>query len=134
MKDFVELIKILFSVRFSLAISFGWKEIKRRIYSNEAFFGLKYDLTKEINILEPKIPVTIRNLEAKDIPNILNLTARKINQTEFRNRLERHLFAKTNVPTCYVAVAEHDVPCAMCWLVYHEDNDKTSGIFQRCHS
>ena len=129
MKDFIELFTILFSVKFSLAISFSWKEFKRRLYSDESFLGLKYDLTQELDILGPKIPLSIRKQEPRDITNILNLFDRKLDYQEFRNRLERNLFAKANVPTCYVAVTEHDVPCAMCWLIYHEDNDKLQGYF-----
>ncbi len=123
------LILSAFSVRFHIVIFYALKELLRRINADEFFYGLQYDLTKDIHVPEPNIPVTIRELRKDDVPKLLDLKEKGIASLEFYDRFKRTLFVKADIPRCYVGITEDGHPCVMCWLIEYSDNDKIQSYF-----
>jgi hypothetical protein len=104
-----------------------WKQIHQEWTS----YGLKRDLTVPHITPAARIPLSIREIQDRDIPHLLGLeslfTARK-ERLEVANRLA-HLAER--IPTCYVAVDCHqDRACFMQWLMTHEHNEAIRRFFR----
>jgi hypothetical protein len=106
------------------------REIRRRIYCDEAFTMYQFDLTKAFAMPVPCIPLTVRPLEDKDIPKLLAFDESDIDSQDLRCRLERLMLIKADIPRCYVGVTSNDDPCVMCWLMDHEANDRIQSYFK----
>ncbi|MGO9139344.1 MAG: N-acetyltransferase family protein [Syntrophales bacterium] len=122
----INFVKLLSSVERRLALKLLVGEIRRRLYSNEALWGFQFDLTGDFDVPELDSSVTIRALEEGDIPRLLNVEQRGMDETEFRLVVTQRLLAEANLPTCYVGVTKEGQPCCMCWLIRTAD----SGAFR----
>ena len=67
------IIKILKSAKALLVVELVIKEIVRRIYSNEYFYCLHFDLSKNIIIPKPPFPMTIKKLHVDDLFKIIHV-------------------------------------------------------------
>lgn len=129
MKKFFNLIRLALSARFYPTVHYAAKELLRRMYNKEFFYGLQFDLTKDFIVPDPKIPITIKKLNKTDVPKILDLKEKGINYLELYERIKRLLFVKSDIPRCYVGITDQGVPCVMCWMIQYPDNDKIQSYF-----
>ena len=106
------------------------KEVLHRLYSDELHFGLRFEINVTLRVSDAKIPIKIRPLCKKDISKVFTLNERGIANKEFKDRLNRLFFVKTNIPTCYVAVTKNDTPCHVHWLIKPSNNEKIQSYFK----
>jgi hypothetical protein len=124
------LINLLVPIGFSKSFAVFFQEIKRRVYSNETVSLYQYDLTQSFVLPVIPIPLTVRQLRESDLNTLLSLHESDGNLTDLRNRLERLLLFRVDIPTCYVGVTSGDIPCVMCWLINYTSNDKLQDHFK----
>ncbi|HKP54311.1 MAG TPA: N-acetyltransferase [Chloroflexia bacterium] len=93
-------------------------------------FGLRRDLHIPFAAPQASIPITVRLLEERDIPSILDIDAPGIGDEEREERKTRLQMLRAGLMTCYVAVTNDDRPCYMQWLIGPEQNDKIQTYFK----
>ena len=135
MKSFKVFKYLLNTVGFPQTIALIIKEMLRRMASFETVSILQFDLTKNFEIPTPSIPLLIRELNNKDVNELLSLNERGIDFNELRTRIERILLIKAQIPTCYVGAALNNEPRVICWLIDNASNEKLknhykSGVFE----
>ncbi len=93
--------------------------IKRRMYSDVSYYFIKKDLTILDNepIPEAKINIKLRPYRESD-------------HQYFKNLPLDDMLINANIPTCYVAVTDDDVPCFRQWFMEPKDNDKIQAFFR----
>jgi GNAT superfamily N-acetyltransferase len=109
---------------------FSLSEIRRRANSSEIHFGFHFNLNQKIVVNEIGFPLEIRPILSGDIPQLFYASTKHLTHGEIRERLARLLFLKAAVPTCFVALAPNQFPCALCWLIKSEDNDRINDYFK----
>ena len=122
-------IQIISSIIFNGNLGILLDEIMRRRRSRTCFYGLMRDLAEPVAEPSSKIPVTIRPLEAQDIPFIL----RKANGgsgPELKDQARRSLLIKAEFSRCFVAADPDNRPCYMQWLIGPEENEKLQDYFK----
>lgn len=123
-------------IQFSLKIGFrkmvamGLSEIRRRMNSNEIHFGFHFDLDQEIQVNQTPFPLRIRPISPEDIPKLFYSSTNHLTNDEIRERLQRLLFYKAAVPTCFVAAETNQFPCALCWLITSRENIMIGKYFK----
>lgn len=122
-------LKHLIEVPFPQILQLISRELLRRFYANELDHGLAYDLTTHYPVPVPETPFTIRELTAKDVDVILSSRNGVLNYEELRDRLERILFYEAGIKTGYAAVTLEGTPCALCWLIWPEENAALRSFF-----
>jgi hypothetical protein len=116
----------------------GWSRPKwiraglwRQIHQEWTSYGLKRDLNVSHITPVARIPLSIRQIEDRDISSLLQrdpLFITRKERLEVANRLA-HLAER--IPTCYVAVDCHqDRACFMQWLMTHEHNEAIRRFFR----
>ena len=68
MKSFPYILKLIISTKLLTLLEIFYKELIRRVYSNEHTYKFYFNLRKEIKIPDPKIPLNVRPLHKMDIP------------------------------------------------------------------
>lgn len=105
--------------------------VRRQLYQSWISYGLRRDLDELRPTPEAKIPISVRELNESDIPQLLPIGERALNRKE---RLEiatrlRHLAER--IPRCFVAVDDRTgAPCFMQWLMTADQNERIQGFFQ----
>ncbi len=99
------------------------REIKRRMYSEDTFYGLRRDLLLPFDPPRAKIPIRIRPLEEDDVPKLLTRREIELHQTDAKDYLRRISLIRSGIPTCYVAATADDDPCYMQWLIGPQENE-----------
>ena len=107
-----------------------FRELQRRLYASELDYGFEYDLTTHYPAPIPEIPVTIRELTAREVDVILSTRNGVMNCEELRERLERLLFHEAGIKTGYVAMALDGTSCAICWLIWPKENPALKAFFR----
>lgn len=126
-----ELIRLGIWTKTFQLIAILFKELLRRLYSNETFYGFHFDLTKTIAVKIPDIPVSIRKLKRNDIPIFFNFRTQDYTKLkELRIALECLLFIQSGIPTCYIGTTEDEYPCVLCWLLEPVNNADIQSFFQ----
>ncbi len=105
-------------------------ELKRRTFSEEWHRGLFFDLDQEIRVGNPPFPLHIRGLLPEDPSLLFCSSNRYLGTCEARERLQRLLFLRADVSRCFVASGPDSFPCAICWLLTHEDNPLLEVYFK----
>jgi hypothetical protein len=103
--------------------------IRRKLYSDSLFFGLRRDLTVPFTPPNAIFPLTVRQLCDGDIPALLDTAAAGITGEEIDIRLRQLQMLKAYIPTCYVAVTPDNNPCYMQWLIGPSENAKVQSYF-----
>lgn len=123
--------KILFSLLLQGQVVVVLKEIRRRFYSDEIFYWLRRDLRESFKQPDTGIALRLRPLRNEDIPKLLDSNTKYGDYQQIRDRIERVLFLKSGISTCYVAVTQHDdQPCFMQWLIGPEENKNLHAYFK----
>lgn len=112
-------------VFLNLLITGKYKDIltivKNRIYSNTySHYIIRRDL-ESLNsepIPEAKINVTLRPYKDSD-------------HAHFENLPLDDILLKANIPTCFVAVTDDDIPCFRQWFMEPKDNNKLQAFFKK---
>jgi len=103
----------------------------RKLHQTWVSYGLRRDLALEHTTPESQIPITIRELQDRDIPQLFGASRRAAGRKE---RLEvEHRFAHLaeRIPTCFVAVDERSgAPCLMQWLMLADQNERIKSFFR----
>ena len=109
-------------IRPSRLIGLAATELRRRLYANDVFYGLDFDLTGIIAVPDVGVPLVVREIQESDIPLLLPMRRQNMNSGELRIRLERLMLLQAGIPACYVCVAPGEQPCGMCWLISSRSN------------
>jgi acetyltransferase-like isoleucine patch superfamily enzyme/GNAT superfamily N-acetyltransferase len=95
------------------------KELARRFYSDEASYILRRDLMRP---LQPrpttKIPIRIRPMSPSDLPVLI------------RERPRRLPVLRSNIPSCYLAIAEDGSICFMQWVIQADQQNRFRPYFK----
>lgn len=116
MNNVLNRIKVVYSHIKDNDFGYIFNGIKRRMFSTELSLGLKKDLSVPFKTPEAKINLSIRLIENGD--------AEYFDMTHFEDGL-----INENIPNCFVAVDENDVPCFRQWLMGSKQNDKIKSYF-----
>lgn len=108
--------KLFFSMIANGYIMEMFKILKKKTYSNDYFFMIKRDLSKEIKIPPSRINLSIRPYKESD-------------HKYFPNLPEDDRMLSENIDTCYVALTEEGIPCYRHWLIYPSQNEKMKKYF-----
>ena len=93
------------------------REMRRRIYSTDASWCLRRDLSVPFEAPAARVPLSLRTLSERDLPAIAR---------ELPRRLP---FIRAGVPTCYVATDADDQVMYMQWLLGPESNETIRDHF-----
>jgi hypothetical protein len=126
------LIGVLETVRFAILLlstqpwltwKMLFKEIRRRLYSDELWFGLQFDLNGSSEAADEEAPLTIRELASGDVPALFDLRQTHSNESELREIVVRLLCIRARLRGCYVGTTKQNRPCCLCWLIPAACND-----------
>ena len=117
------------SAKTLLIVELVIKEIVRRIYSNEIFYCLHFDLSQNVIIPELPVALTIKKLQMDDFFKIIHLN-KGTTSDELKGHIERTKLFYSEIPTCYAAYSDDVNPCAFCWLIRYYENDKIKKYFK----
>ncbi|HIH97181.1 MAG TPA: hypothetical protein HA348_06875 [Thermoplasmata archaeon] len=106
-----------------------FKELRKRLYSNNQYYIFRRDVTLPFTSQETKCSLILRQLCEEDIPRLLNLDQPQLPDNEVLERIRRLRLLKSGIQTCYVAVTHNDIPVAMCWLIDASQNEKLQTFF-----
>jgi hypothetical protein len=107
----------------------SWKALLNRLHSSWDAVGLRRDLAVPLDAPAAAIPITVRPIEARDVPGILDVANPQLSNEEKWQRVVRRHLLDANFGTCFVAVTEDDKPCYMQWLFTSQDNEKIRSYF-----
>ncbi len=105
------------------------EELKRIWKSQETDYGFTYNLDQPFTISKPKINLNLRKLKPSDLKTLFHFRNQKYSSDELKDALRCLLFAKSEIPTCYVGVTENDIPCVMNWLILPTENERLQDYF-----
>ncbi|HSW38457.1 MAG TPA: hypothetical protein VLL97_03075 [Acidobacteriota bacterium] len=106
-------------------------ELLRRIYSNETSIVFHYDLSDDINVPEPSIPINLRPLVRED--DIFDLLVRHsgiADNMELKTRIECLLFLGAGIPTCFGGFTENGKLVVINCLITPAMNDRLRDYFK----
>ena len=90
------------------------RAVTDRLHRESRALGLRRDLTVPFTAPQAKIPIEVRPLTSRD--NLAFLAESAGGQEEYFVRLGQRSLLKTNLSTCYIALANGDV-AYMQWLI-----------------
>jgi GNAT superfamily N-acetyltransferase len=93
-----------------------------RIASEQRATGLRRDLTVPHTAPEARIAISIRPLEASDVPVILEADRDRLTADERWERSVRRRILESGAGTCYVAADQDDEPTYVQWMFTAADN------------
>jgi GNAT superfamily N-acetyltransferase len=103
----------------------------RQLHQTWVSYGLRRDLSQEHAPPEAGIPLTIRELQERDIPELLDAASRLQGRKEQLEAAHRLAHLAEHIPTCYVAVdANTQRPCFMQWLMLADQNERIKRFFR----
>jgi len=124
-----ELMHLGIWTKISQIMALLFKEVLRRLYSNETSYGFHFDLTKTITVKKPNISASLRTLQRNDITRFFNFRTKDYNSEELRKAVECLALIKSGIPTCYVGTTEDEYPCVMCWMLEPDNNEEIQSYF-----
>ncbi|NNE32915.1 MAG: hypothetical protein HKN40_11155 [Winogradskyella sp.] len=92
------------------------KGVSKRVFSETKTFGLKRDLRMHFNAIDPKINIRIRLYRDED-------------KAYFIKDLQNHGLIEKNIPKCYVATTDKNLPCFRQWLIISEYRDAVQDFW-----
>jgi GNAT superfamily N-acetyltransferase len=107
-----------------------YRTAMERVRSDDEAIGLKRDLEALHTAPEALIPIGVRPIEERDVPQILGTDDASLTADEKGERARRFRLLETGAGTCYVAVTDDDIPCYMQWLFSHRDNAFVQRYFR----
>jgi len=135
MKDkvifFSELLQLGILTKTFQLIILLFKDLLRRLYSDETFYGYHFDLMKTAVAELPEISVNLRLLQQSDIPVFFDFKKENFTAIELRKALECLAFINSGIPSCYVGTTADGLPCVMCWLLEPERNREIQSYFRQ---
>lgn len=105
-------------------------ELRRRLYANDIFFGLEFDLTDTITVPDEGVQLDVREIRETDVSLLLPVQGQRMKDGELRMRLERLMLLRDSIPTCYVCISPDKRPCGMCWLIFSQSNHLLTRHFR----
>lgn len=124
------IIKQIISSKLNVFLGLVFSDIIRRLYSDEVHFGFYYDLGDKIELPYMSTPLTVRKLGENDIIDLFIDNTDILSAVELKARIERLLFIKSGIPTCYVGVLESGAPVVLNWVITHDSNDMLKSYFK----
>jgi GNAT superfamily N-acetyltransferase len=106
-----------------------WRASREHLHSESKAFGLRRDVSLPFPAPDATLPITVRPIRDGDVATLLEAGREEMSGEAQRERLIRLRMIEAKLPTCYVAVTEHDEPCYMQWLIGPSDNDQIQEIF-----
>jgi hypothetical protein len=121
--EMARLAMIFLSRKPWLTLKMFFKEIRRRLYSDEPWYVFQFDLENKSDLPELEMALTIRELARRDIPKLFRLRRNETEWKEVREMLARLVCIKASRQTLYVGVTCDDYPCCLCWLISPDGKD-----------
>jgi GNAT superfamily N-acetyltransferase len=103
------------------------QEFIKRLWSESVSFGLCRDLKDNFQNPDAGINITVRPCTEGDF-ELLSQNS-DVSRSSFKPIQDRRNLLRANLPTCYVAVTDDNIPCYMQWLIGSRDNEKKQEIF-----
>lgn len=126
-KRFIKRLQTLLHYMLTGHYALIWEEFKKRLYSQRVSVGLRRDLRKEFIPPEANINISIRPLQKTH--DIAILKEGGIDQKFPKLVKERRELLNANIPKCYVAVTEDNIPCYIQWLIGPQHNHLIQHFF-----
>lgn len=104
--------------------------MRLRIRSENSAIGLRRDLATAHPAPEATIGLSIRPIEQRDVPFILETQREGLSAEEKWDRATRRRILEAGIGTCYVAVSADDEPTYMQWLFTHADDADVQRYFK----
>jgi len=128
---FIELIRLGILTKTFQLVLLVFKDLLRRLHSDETFCGFHFNLTRAVDSYTPAIPVSLRILQPSDIPVLFDFTKENYTVADLRKALECLSFIKSGIPSCYVGITREGSPCVMCWLLEPDKNKELQSYFRQ---
>ncbi len=116
MSSFKNKLIVIFNRLSSGDIAYLINGFKKRLKSENLYFGLKRDLTVPFKIPDAKIDINVRLIEEKD--------QKYFNMTHTEDGL-----IYENIPDCFVATTIEDEACFRQWFMRYAVKDKIESYF-----
>ena len=124
MTNLKKLVRLLMSGQVAL----GWKLVWRWLYSDATAVGLRRELSAPIKVPAPRMALTIRPIQPRDIPAFLRTQGGAQAEAALVRANAMHLL-ETDLATCFVAETERGDVCFMQYLVLPDQNAKLPAVF-----
>ncbi len=121
--------QIVFS-KWNVVFSFVFKELLRRLYSNETHYGMSYDLDESLEQSLVYTPLDVREFRNSDVCNFFKANVDVLSPIELKARVERLLFLNSGIPTCYTGVLKNGEPVVICWAITADSNENIKSYFK----
>jgi GNAT superfamily N-acetyltransferase len=105
-------------------------EVRRRVHSTIVYIIFRRDLSVNIHVTPPEIPLHIRPLDKKDVPKLLDIYAGGLNARQIWERIRILRMIKSDIKTPYVVVTDRDEPCHIAWLIDYRENERMQSYFR----
>jgi len=102
--------------------------ISDRLYQDSISVGLRRDLSEKFDSPAAKIPIRVRPLCPQDDLPFLGVDAGS-SDPEIITLFGQRRMLRTNLPTCYVALAPNGEVCYMQWLIPATENSRLRANF-----
>lgn len=121
--------KLLCSAKTCVLVSLTIREICRRVYANELFYGFYFDLPQGYKAPKMHFPLSVRKLERDDFPRIVAACG-STTRSDLKKLIELQMQLLEDIPTCYGGFTMEGNPCCMCWLVDYADKGELRSFFK----
>ena len=98
-------------------------------HSDAEAIGLRRDVTIPFSPPQAAIPISIRELQERDIPILFGSDGEQLSGGAMRQRAMGLRMVKSGLRTCYVAVTDDNSPCYVQWLIGSTENDRVRALF-----
>lgn len=105
--------------------------LARQVYRSWVSYGLRRDLSDPVEVPTSRVPLMVRELEERDIPELFSHSRDKLDRHERLEVSRRLAHIAERIPKCLVAVdLERDKACFIQWLMGPEQNQKIQKFFK----
>jgi hypothetical protein len=103
--------------------------LRRRCYSDAVSIELQRDLTAPCAPSTGDIPVTVRPLRERALPQLLNPTTPGLTEAGVKARVARLGLLQAGIPQCYAAETAEGCRCHLQWLIGPAENARVQAYF-----
>lgn len=108
-----------------------YRMVRRQLHQTWISYGLRRDLTREHMTPTAQIPLSIRELQERDIPQLFTASRQAWARKERLEVAHRIAHLAERIPTCFVAVDDRTGrPCFMQWLMLADQNERIKKFFR----
>lgn len=106
-----------------------WEVLRRHIYSNNIYIGLRRDLQQPLELPRARIPISIRNIKPRENPELLDCYREGLTSDQISELIYQKKILESGLKECYLAVNEQNKPTYMQWMIPSSENAKVQELF-----